>query len=300
MKENTPTLTLVIPTFNSTPWIDECLDAVARLEYPADKLEVVVVDNGSTDETVARVRAAGREPVFCAKRGPAAARNEGVRRARGEIVAFIDSDTVPDPRCLLELARAFEDGRVGGVGGRIDPQSLKTGPELHAWSIGVLNQEAHLASKSPYAPPFVATANAAFRREALLRIGGFDESLRVGEDADLCWRLQWEGWLLKYAPEAKVRHHHRSGKAAYFRQVFQYGQGTVHLFAKHRRRLGRSYWIEWPHYGRILSALVHIPLAPLTAREPWRRVMPVYDLCVHLCWLAGRVVGSVRHRVVAL
>ena len=295
-----PDVSLVIPARNAERWFAECLEGVRALDYPSDKLEVLLVDNNSTDATARLARQAGHEPLPCARPGAAAARNLAIERARGRIVAFLDSDAVPRADWLTHLVEPFADVSVGGVGGKVEPYRTQTGSEFHAACTRILDQEKHLAGRPPFMLPFVATANAAYRADALRQVGGFDEQLSICEDADLAWRVAWAGHRLAYAPNAVVRHHNRPERGPYLRQVYDYGQGTVRLFAKHRSRLGRRVWIEWRHFGALASAVVRIPVAPFLARERWQRVMPVYDLAAGACWTAGRIAGSIRHRVLAI
>lgn len=295
-----PTVSLVIPAHNAEPWIGECLASVRAQDYPTDRLEVIVVDNASTDRTAAICRDLGYPPLRCERPGASAARNAGIARARGEIVAFLDSDAVADPDWLSRLVGVFADASVGGAGGRIDPHRVVSGAEFHAYLTHLLDQSRHIAGKPPFMLPFVATANAAFRRSALEAVGGFDEGLSICEDADLCWRLQWAGHRIVYAPEARVRHHHRRDRRAYFRQVHHYGRGTVRLFAKHRGRLGRRVWIDWGHLGMLCLALLRVPIMPLVARQRWQRIAPLYDVAAGVAWTAGRIAESARRRVLVI
>jgi cellulose synthase/poly-beta-1,6-N-acetylglucosamine synthase-like glycosyltransferase len=300
MDSSLPSVSLIIPAYNAARWIVECLESVRALEYPSEKLEVLVVDNKSTDGTGGLAHQCGFEPVVCERPGASAARNLGLSRAAGAIAAFLDSDAVADPGWLIHLVQSFQDPDVVGVGGRIDPYRVVTGSEWHAVLCRLLDQEKHLEGDPPFLLPFVATANAAFRTNALRAVGGFDENLAVCEDADLCWRLQWAGGKIIYADSARVKHHHRSSRKEYFRQTFNYGQGTVRLFAKHRRRLHRRVWIEWRHFGAILRAVARAPVMPFLARRRLHRFMPFYDVVSGLCWTAGRIAESFKRRVIVI
>ncbi|HUT25056.1 MAG TPA: glycosyltransferase [Sumerlaeia bacterium] len=295
-----PTVTVVVPAYAAARWISECLQSLRKVEYPPDKLEILIVDNESPDDTRKLAKKEGFEPLVCRRRGVSAARNCGIECAGGEIIAFLDTDAVADPDWLVHLVEPFRDPEVAGVGGKIDPYSIETGPEIHARYCHLLDQEKHLAGEPPYMLPFAATANAAYRAAALREVGGFDETFAIGEDADLAWRVQWAGHKLAYAEKARVRHHHRSRRGPYFRQMFSYGEGTAHLFAKHRRRLGRRVWIGWNHFGAMALALLHAPVMPFTAPQPWDRVMPLYDVVSGLFWTAGRIAGAIRHRVLVI
>lgn len=295
-----PTVSLVIPMRNSARTLGECLDSVRALDYPPERMEVIVVDNGSTDASADIARQKGYPPVYCARPGASAARNTGITAAKNEIAAFLDSDAAADSNWLRRLVEPFENPEVGGVGGRIDPMRVETNPERHAVATHVLVQKELLAGSPPYILPFAATANAAYRVAVLRQVGGFDETLAICEDADLAWRVSATGARLVYTDAARVRHHHRAERGPYFRQIFQYGQGTVRLFAKHRKRLGKRVWIAWPHYLYVLRCLARIFPAIVRGKTSWDRVAPLYDFWAGICWSAGRIRESIRHRVLVI
>jgi cellulose synthase/poly-beta-1,6-N-acetylglucosamine synthase-like glycosyltransferase len=297
MPEFEPSVSLVIPAYNAAGCLDECLESIKGLEYPAEKLETLIVDNNSTDSTPDIIRRHGFAPLSCERPGASAARNAGIAKAQGEIVAFTDSDTVVDPDWLARLVQPFREPNIGGVGGQIAPYSVATGAEAHAAACGILDQEKYIAGRPPHMLPFAATANAAFRALALREIGGFDEELAVCEDADLSWRIQWAGHRLVYVEDARVRHKHRSSRAAYFRQTYQYGRATVDLFAKHHRQLGLRTWIAWPHLLDIGALAATAPFRMLFGRNRGERIWPLYNLAAALSWTAGRVVRSFKRRV---
>lgn len=293
-----PFVSLIIPVYNAASTLRECLEGVARLEYPADRIEVIVVDNNSTDDSARIAAECGFPPRRCEKQGASAARNCGIAAAHGEILAFIDSDAVPDADWLRLLVAPFVNPQVGGVGGTILYKQVKTGPECHAYVCLLLNQRRLIEGDPPYMLPFAATANAAFRAELVRRVGGFDESLFVCEDADLCWRVQWDSACrLEYVEKAYVRHYFRSEIGPYLRQIHSYGKASADLFAKHRRRLGRRAWIEWKNTGMIFWALIRAPFMAIFARSGWERRRPLYDLAAAAAWKWGRLKGAFRHRL---
>ena len=165
---------------------------------------VVVVDNGSSDNTARHAEEAGAtvlsEPVANSYR----ARNRGWRATTSSIVAFTDADCVPDPTWLAELVAGFSDPSVTGVGGRIVQDKLNSATQRWIVERKFLDQEFNAAGEFL---PFLATANAAYRRSALEAADGFDTVFTSGGDNDLSWRLQaLHGGRLVYRPEAAVRH----------------------------------------------------------------------------------------------
>lgn len=214
---------VVIPARNAERSIAQTIDAVRRQTRPAD--EIVVVDNGSIDGTGAAASAAGACVVREGRRGSYAARNTGIRSTRSEIIAFTDADCAPHPTWLERLLDRFRD-EVDVVGGNVVDGGVATVAERWAAARKVLSQDRafHHAFM-----PYFATANVAWRRDALERIGGFDASLASGGDVDASWRLQRAGGVLAFQPEAAVTHRHRSTVRKLLAQQIRYADGHGRL-----------------------------------------------------------------------
>src|SRR5262245_36320012 len=202
-----PSVAVIVPVYNGAATIAACLDALLALDYPRPALELVVVDNRSTDQTRAIVRDYPvRLVVEDAVQSSYAARNRGVTGTRGALLAFTDADCVPDPGWLRALLAALEPG-VGGVAGAILPYSVESAVEQYQARYAL---RAERAFAHPVLP-FAQTANAAYPRTVFERVGGFDAGLVFGGDLDFAWRVQRQtGLRLAYAPEASVRHRHRT------------------------------------------------------------------------------------------
>jgi hyaluronan synthase len=133
-EETAPWLTVIIPAYNEGAMVEKSIESVAAADYPHDRLEVIVIDDGSRDDTWTYIeRAAARHPNLVSarrfehNRGKRAALAEGFRHARGSVVVTIDSDSVIDPETLLAMAGPFRDPRVGAVAGRVDVYNRRTG-----------------------------------------------------------------------------------------------------------------------------------------------------------------------------
>src|SRR5262249_54569139 len=148
--------------------------------------EIVVVDNGSSDRTREIVRTFPVLLLSEQQRGAAAARNRGIEGSQGEILAFTDADCVVTTGWIRALVEGFRDPAIMGVEGEVALYPGSTPVERYAASIGSHTRQASM--NSPLYP-FVNTANVAFRREVIRRVGGFDSRFRSGEDIDLTWRL---------------------------------------------------------------------------------------------------------------
>lgn len=232
---STPSVTdisVVIPVRNNAVGID-------RLLRHLRGLRVVVVDDGSDvpltlDESAYSL--AGLTVVrHESSRGPAAARNTGFARVEQDFVAFLDSDVVPRRGWLEVVSSHFSDPTVAMVAPRIvgygRPNSQLARYEQMCSSLDLGRHESLVRPGGRV--PYVPSAAVVVRSSALREQGGFDESMHVGEDVDLCWRMQDDGWRLRYEPVATVEHEHRIRIAAWFARRVFYGTSTATLAARH-------------------------------------------------------------------
>jgi GT2 family glycosyltransferase len=240
-----PRISVVVAAFNAEGTLEECLAGLEALRYP--DYEVIVVDDGSTDDTG---NIAGRfevEVIRTENRGLSLARNTGIDASSGEIVAFIDADAYPDPDWLTYLALSFERSDFVGMGGPNIPP-----PESGMIASCVANAPGgpvHVL-RTDHEAEHVPGCNMAFRRWALQEIGGFDPRFRVaGDDVDLCWRIQARGWRIGFSPGAVVWHHPRQTVAGYWKQQCGYGRAEALLEAKWPEKYNLAGHVTWG--GRV-------------------------------------------------
>ncbi|WP_248146054.1 glycosyltransferase [Microbacterium aoyamense] len=225
-------MSVVIPAYNAASTIEDQFRALARQQVTFP-WEVLVCDNGSTDDLAAVVDEwADRLPLRLVdasfRRGASAARNIGVTAARGASIAFCDADDVvaDDWLELMDAALAVDDF-IGAGGRRRYVHSTDENPEYFTWAINAM----------PYFPqlPFTGGGHMGVRTELFRRFGGFDESVRIAEDVEFCWRLQLAGHVLTGHPEAVVNVRSRDGLRALLRQSYNTGRGERqlrHTFAR--------------------------------------------------------------------
>ena len=201
-----PAVTVVIPVYNGANTIAQTIECILNQTCPP--AEIVVVNDGSTDRTAEMLNTFGQQIIVITKPngGPASARNSGVRQARGDLIAFTDSDCLPEKDWLGYLIAGFDDDAVAGVGGRIKSAGKTVLGEYIDFA-GFLNPQPDEQGKIPY----LITASACFRRDVLLQVGGFSERFRKpgGEEPELCWRIRQLGYRLGFAADALALHHHR-------------------------------------------------------------------------------------------
>jgi len=216
----------VVPVYNGANTIAQTIECILKQSYrPA---EILVVNDGSTDQTADVLNTFGSQiiPIHKPNGGPASARNCGVKRAAGELIAFTDSDCVPDPDWLSRLVAAFTADMIAGVGGRIESAGTTMLGEYVDFA-GFLNPHPDERGEIPY----LITANACFVREVLLRANGFNERFRKpgGEEPELCWRIRQLGYGFRLAADALVLHHHRQTVHSLIKTLLNYGEGTYVL-----------------------------------------------------------------------
>jgi len=236
-----PFVSVIIPVRNRPEEIEDCLQSLGKLDYPSEKLEIIVVDDASSDNTPDVVSGysvhlipleAHKQASFC--------RNLAARKARGEILAFIDSDCLADPQWLKALIPVFRDHTIGALGGRVDTYFNEKGLDRYEKVKSSLTMGSWTRRSSKNDPFFyVPSCNLLVRRENFLQLGGFGEDLVVGEDVDLCWRLQDEGLDVEYRPLGKVYHKHRNRLGSFSMRRFDYGTSEPLLQQRHPKRTKR-------------------------------------------------------------
>jgi GT2 family glycosyltransferase len=240
---------VVVPVRNAARTLPDCLGALARLD-PAPT-EALLVDNGSTDRSLELLhafarnwRTGGVQVLTEPRRGPAAARNAGVRRAKGDVIAFTDADCVPEVGWLHYLAEPLKDPIVGAVAGRVVAAPASSIPELFSalYTLKLPDKPARQHQWTPWEGGY-PTANLAVRRRLFEDVGAFDERLRIGEDYDLCARLYGRGAEIAYVPAARVAHHHRTTLLGMLRQSFDFGRAHPCLLQRHA---AKGLWIDLP------------------------------------------------------
>ena len=257
-KRDRPRISVVVCTYNGRRTLEELFNGLRRLQYP--NFEVIVVSDGSSDGSVALAYGQGFDRVIAGpNRGLSAARNIGLHAASGELVAYIDDDAIPDPHWLHYLAYTFETTDHAAVGGpNIQPVDDPWVPQCVAQAPG---NASHVLISDAVAE-HIPGCNMAFRREALLEIGGFDSRFTIaGDDVDVCWRVQQKGWTIGYHPAAMVWHHRRETVNGYLKQQRNYGAAEAMLESKWPEKYNRAGHTKWE--GRIYGSGHTLPIGGL-------------------------------------
>jgi glycosyltransferase involved in cell wall biosynthesis len=212
-------ISVIIPVYNGGRTLPDCLRALQNQTYPPD--EVIVVDDGSTDDTAAVAARFGVTVLSQVNAGPAAARNRGAEAARGSILLFTDADCVPAPDWIERMSAPFADPTVAGAKGEYRTRQR----ELIARFVQQEYQDRYdrMAGRSQI--DFVDTYSAAYRRDLFLAAGGFDPTFPTAsvEDQEFSFHLAGQGHRLVYVPGAIVYHQHDRNLAQYARRKYWIG-----------------------------------------------------------------------------
>jgi GT2 family glycosyltransferase len=216
-------ISVIIPVKNGVATIQNGLRSLLSQKNCEEAIEVIVVDDGSSDKSAQLAEEAGAMVIRQAYAGPAAARNKGVRAAQGEIILFTDADCVPDQNWVKEMTRPFGDPQVMGVKGVYRTHQTSTIARVIQLEF---EERYELLQRYPTID-FVDTYSAGFRSQVFRRLGGFDEAFPYpnNEDVDFSYRMSKAGYKMVFNCHAVVYHSHPDNLLRYFRLKF-----------------GRAYW----------------------------------------------------------
>jgi glycosyltransferase involved in cell wall biosynthesis len=200
-----PFISIIIPVYNGEKYIGKCLESILNLSYPKNRFEVIVVDNNSTDRSVDIIRTFPFR--YCSQKiqGPAAARNHGIKLAKGEIVSFTDADVIVRPDWLQKIVKAYAKyPEIHGV------QGFSEGINRNIWATLYQKwyEQGYLATqaKENSGIKSLDTRNLSIKKSVLLDNAGFNEQYMRSEDNELGFRLYMQGYDIKFIPEVIVDH----------------------------------------------------------------------------------------------
>jgi len=242
MGHKQPFFSIIIPTYNRPRQLSACLQSLTCLDYPRDRFEVIIVDDGSrvTPEAVVAPFFDSIDVTLLTIEhvGLAAARNTGCNQAKGEFLAFTDDDCAPGSNWVQTLAARFNQVPEQAIGGRTI-NALLGNPYSTASQI-VVDYLCRNYNADPNRAQFSTGNNLAIPAHYFHTIGGFtiDFALGAGEDWEFCDNLLSHGYRLIYAPEVIVYHYHALTLSSFTRQHFYYGRGS---FQYHQARARRGH-----------------------------------------------------------
>jgi len=238
-----PGVSIIIPSYNRANQLERCIKSLLGLDYTAQCLELIVVDDASTDETATMLQNLAQQAAaqglaiqvihHTSQQGVAKSRNTGAEAAHHDLLAYIDSDCVASPGWLTELVPALQDTHLGAVGGMIrayERHSMlgRYEDERSSLFMGTRPQQVRLEGPHTYLP----TANLLVRRALLHELSGF-APLTFGEDVDFCHRLLATGSQIVYLPQGIVYHDYRTTLRAFLSTRISYASSEAALLQRH-------------------------------------------------------------------
>jgi glycosyltransferase involved in cell wall biosynthesis len=266
---NLPTFSVIVPTYNRPTALSSCFAALAAMNYPLERFEVIAVDDGGTSDLMPLIERFGKtmnlKYVRQANAGPAAARNAGAAAAGHEFLAFIDDDCTPHASWLQEFATTLSihpDALVGGYSVNGLPDSF------YAIASHVIIDVVNLHFNRDHQHcTFFPSNNIAMSRGNFTEIGGFDPSFRCSEDRDLCDRWSTRDWQLIFATEAIVDHSRDMRLWGFCKQHFGYGRGAWRFHQARKMRESGKLQVEGSFYLKCFKR-------PFET-QPLRRAIPL-------------------------
>ena len=258
-------ISVIIPAHNAAATIGDCVRAIQKQTLPPASYEILVVDDGSADNTAAIARKAGAKVIHQDRGRPAAARNAGIQAAQGDIVCFTDADCFPTPTWLEQLVRPLANPDIIGCKGTY----ASSQPELVARFVQLEYEDKYDLLRGQERIDFIDTYSAAYRRQILQANNCFDESFPYLEDQELSFRLAARGYGMVFQPSAVVYHLHSRTLAGYFRKKFTIGYWkaqVVRRFPKHGLKDSHTPQVMKIQMG--LVALIYLAAAALLL-TPW-------------------------------
>jgi mycofactocin glycosyltransferase len=278
--ETSPRVSVIIPFRNSSRDLVQCLESLAGLDYPRDRLEVLAVEDGASEDSPDLAAFDVKMIRLDQARGPGAARNAGAEKSAGDILAFLDADCIADKNWLKETVPFLGIGGMGAVGGFVEGYYKKRSLDRYEAVSSSLNLGPRILFEGDSESNFyVPTCNLLVNRRVFQETGGFKEGWRVGEDVDFCWRMRSRGWTLLYIPAGKVAHKHRNRLLPMLRRRGAYGTSEAALYRSHRekrKRLLIPVWAALSFMALAVAILMQNPyplaLLPIFAGiDLWRK-----------------------------
>ncbi len=279
-------VSVVIPAYNAARTIGEAVAHSLSQTKGSLQVELIVVDDGSTDDTAAVAESAGATVIRQRNAGPAAARNRGWKSATGTFICFTDSDCIPAADWLENLLDGFTDSQVGAVAGSYEIANPSS------WLARWVHQE--IMERHKRMPSFIrafGSYNVAIPRHVLQATGGFDPVYRraSGEDNDLSYRIIKKGWRIAFRPQAKVAHFHPEKLWRYFMEQYRHGFWRAKLYKAHPDMTGGDDYTRVRDRIEPILVLGILGFALLAVLGITRLMWPLFFLLVlyfsiHLSW----------------
>lgn len=274
--------------------ITQCVASLLNQQFD-DEFEIIIVEN---DRNMLLKDEISSLPVIYAvepRTGSYWARNNGIMKAKYEIIAFTDADCVVAPEWLQQLVNGFDDNSIGGVAG-------KTINEESDLSIirsqrNVLLEDGLQHLNHIYHAPYAPTCNIAYRSSVLKALNGFDGNFKSGGDVDIAWRMERMGLKMAYAPKAIVHFGCRKTIKDYYKQYYGYGIGHVQLFEKFRYITGKKYILNFYSVKLMAKSTWKILIGIVSLKNKDYLLYHLLNFTEGLAIFNSSIIGSLKHRL---
>jgi glycosyltransferase involved in cell wall biosynthesis len=292
MQEIKPMVSIVIPTLNRSAKLARCLDSLFDQSYPKDRYEIIV-GNGSSKDNTEDVLVDYEKKAPCKfswftqeNAGISYARNLCVSKSTGDILCFIDDDCIAEKNWIIILVEGFTDDTIGAVGGKVVSYQIKTPIQKYIEDVEILSQDRFMSKNK------LITPNAAYRREVLKDIQGFDNFLIACEDVDISIKTQLLGLKLRYIPQAIVYHDHAETVRGLLHRSYRNGKGLVQLHKKYGIKYNLAYNTSISLY-RIMAIVFRYPFtltsALVSKKNKYFILKPLFEI-IRFSGLTGGII----------
>jgi glycosyltransferase involved in cell wall biosynthesis len=230
-------ISVIIPVYNGGDKLQKCVSALQR-QKTSRTYELIIVDDGSTDEGIKKIKENGFRVLRQANQGPAAARNLGVANANGKIVLFTDADCEPEEDWIEQMVHALEDSSISGVKGSYLTRQKKIVPRFVQYEY---ESKYDRMKKDPYID-FIDTYAAGFKKNEFLSVGAYDTRFSTAsvEDQEFSFRMWEKGCRMVFNPAARVYHTHSETLGNYTKKKFRIGFWKALVLKRHPKKIARD------------------------------------------------------------
>jgi GT2 family glycosyltransferase len=287
-----PKISIIVAVYNCEAHIATCLTSLLNQDYPREKLEIIIADNGSTDKTKDLIL---QFPVTYVLENTVqssyAARNTGARQATGEGLAFFDADQEADPSWLRQLINGWQDPQYGAFAGKYIPMGQDTNLAGKYW-----HQQEASQFRTEFADheiPKLGGGNTLIRRSVFEELGGFDSQMISWGDFDFSYRLKKKGYRVKYNAAALVKHFERTTVKKLLKREYRIGFGKSSFLAKHpeqKESICKDGWVAIKRTALGVLALVYGLIKPLPGKNRKEHLaMILFDIAMRWMYVLGRM-----------
>jgi len=255
-------ISVIIPIYNQEKFISRCLDSVEEQDYPKDNIEIIIVDDGSTDNSINIASKYGVKIICQDHKGPGAARNKGVEEASSNIIAFLDSDDIAYTTWLKEsiyYLNIHKNENFAAVGCSHNLLNSENDFIKLAW-LEHLFRYTHIAETVSH----LGTSGSLFKKSTIIEVGGFDISLRTAEDMDLSTKILNAGYKLHLITTPLIKVGYANDLFQYYRkQILNVAYMVVFYFKKNGMRSRKSSYSGNTEYIQGLLPLLFISISAI-------------------------------------